>query len=374
MRKSLIIIFIFIIFLLISSTISIGSSSTTYLYLDTLKIDDSNIEVLSNEIAIDTTTSKIENIINLKNISNTEIEINLSFPLENEELGISIRDLTIKLNGVQVDYVKSTDGNYLVKTKISANSGKKINIISTWYTTGNVKVKINYSLDNPIANNIIDYGKIKNGAKVTYELSEPSDDILRQAKESNIEFDMTGIGKDGFVFIVNKDNPVNSLTIEQIQKIYTGEITNWSQVGGNNEEIVAYQREQNSGSQNLMEKMVMKDIKMKNAPSGLMISSMEGLIDSVAKSYDNSKSSIGYSIYIYAKEQYVKDNIKFLSINGVYPTDETIANGSYPLSKIVYAITRKDVPEDSNVRELISWLLTSEGQKIVVEGGYSKIK
>lgn len=299
MRKSLIITFIFIIFLFISNTISIGSSSTTYLYLDTLKIDDSNIEVLSNEIAIDTTTSKIENIINLKNISNTEIEINLSFPLENEELGISIRDLTIKLNGVQVDYVKSTDGNYLVKTKISANSGKKINIISTWYTTGNVKVKINYSLDNPIANNIIDYGKIKNGAKVTYELSEPSDDILRQAKESNIEFDMTGIGKDGFVFIVNKDNPVNSLTIEQIQKIYTGEITNWSQVGGNNEEIVAYQREQNSGSQNLMEKMVMKDIKMKNAPSGLMISSMEGLIDSVAKSYDNSKSSIGYSIYIY---------------------------------------------------------------------------
>lgn len=63
-----------------------------------------------------------------------------------------------------------------------------------------------------------------------------------------------------------------------------------------------------------------------------------------------------------------------MSINGVYPTDETIANGSYPLSKIVYAITRKDVPEDSNVRELISWLLTSEGQKIVVEGGYSKIK
>lgn len=85
-------------------------------------------------------------------------------------------------------------------------------------------------------------------------VSEPSDDILKQAKEANVEFDMTGIGRDGFVFIVNKDNPVNSLTIEQIQKIYTGEITNWNQVGGNDEEIVAFQREQNSGSQNLMEK------------------------------------------------------------------------------------------------------------------------
>ena len=75
-------------------------------------------------------------------------------------------------------------------------------------------------------------------------VSEPSDDILKQAKEANVEFDMTGIGRDGFVFIVNKDNPVNSLTIEQIQKIYTGEITNWNQVGGNDEEIVAFQREQ----------------------------------------------------------------------------------------------------------------------------------
>lgn len=205
-------------------------------------------------------------------------------------------------------------------------------------------------------------------------VSEPSDDILKQAKEANVEFDMTGIGRDGFVFIVNKDNPVNSLTIEQIQKIYTGEITNWNQVGGNDEEIVAFQREQNSGSQNLMEKMVMKDTKMKESPSGLMIASMEGLIDSVSKNYDGSKSSIGYSIYLYAKEQYVKDNIKFLSIDGVYPSDETIANGTYPLSKIVYAVTRKDVPQDSSVRKLTKWLLTDEGQKTVVAGGYSKLK
>lgn len=218
------------------------------------------------------------------------------------------------------------------------------------------------------------YASVINKEKDLIFVSEPSDDILRQAKEANVEFDMTGIGKDGFVFIVNKDNPVNSLTIEQLQKIYTGEITNWSQVGGNNEEIVAYQREQNSGSQNLMEKMVMKGIKMKTAPSGLMIASMEGLIDSVAKGYDNSKASIGYSIYLYAKEQYVKDNIKFLSIDGVYPSDETIANGTYPLSKIVYAVTRKDVPQDSNVRKLIKWLLTDEGQKVVVSGGYSKLK
>lgn len=217
------------------------------------------------------------------------------------------------------------------------------------------------------------YASLINKEKDLIFVSEPSDDILKQAEEANVEFDMTGIGKDGFVFIVNKDNPVDSLTIEQIQKIYTGEITNWKEVGGNDEEIVAYQREQNSGSQNLMEKMVMQGIEMQDAPSDLMIASMEGLIDSVAKSYDNGKASIGYSIYLYAKEQYVQDNIKFIAIDGVYPSDETIADGTYPLSKIVYAVTRKDVSQDSTVRTLINWLLTDKGQEVVVAGGYSKL-
>ena len=203
--------------------------------------------------------------------------------------------------------------------------------------------------------------------------SEPSDDILNNAKNAGVEFEMVGIGKDGFVFVVNKDNKIQSLTIEQIQKIYTGEITNWKEVGGEDLKIVAFQREENSGSQNLMEKMVMKGLKMAEVPTELHFSNMEGLIDAVA-SYSNSNSSIGYSIYLYAKEQYVKDNIKFVSINGVYPTDETIADGSYPLSKIVYAIFRKDEPENSNVRKLVNYLLTPEGQEIVEKGGYTKIK
>lgn len=218
------------------------------------------------------------------------------------------------------------------------------------------------------------YENLINGTADLIFVSEPSDDILNSAKEAGVEFEMVGIGRDGFAFVVNKENPVYSLTIEQIQKIYTGEITNWSEVGGEDEEIVAYQREQNSGSQNLMEKMVMKNLKMMDAPSRLIIASMEGLIDSVALSYENSKASIGYSIYLYAKEQYVKDSIKFLAINNVYPTDETIADGSYPLSKIVYAIYRKDEAENSNVRKLVNWLLTSEGQKAVEAGGYTGIK
>ena len=102
------------------------------------------------------------------------------------------------------------------------------------------------------------YENLINGTADLIFVSEPSDDILNSAREAGVEFEMVGIGRDGFVFVVNQDNPVESLTIEQIQKIYTGEIKNWSEVGGEDVDIIAYQREPNSGSQNLMEKMVMR--------------------------------------------------------------------------------------------------------------------
>lgn len=217
------------------------------------------------------------------------------------------------------------------------------------------------------------YASLINKEKDLIFVSEPSDDILRQANDAGVVFDNTGIGLDGFVFLINKNNPVESLTLDQIRDIYTGKITNWKEVGGEDAEIFPYQREQNSGSQNLMEKMVMKGEKMAPAKSSDMrIESMSGLIDSVANG-DNSRYSIGYSIYLYAKEQYVKDSVKFLKINGVAATDENITNRSYPLTKIVYAVTRKDVPQESSARRLTKWLLTPEGQKVVQAGGYVKL-
>ena len=217
------------------------------------------------------------------------------------------------------------------------------------------------------------YASLINKEKDLIFVSEPSDDILRQAQNAGVEFDNTGIGLDGFVFLINKNNPVESLTLEQIRDIYTGKITNWKDVGGEDAEIFPYQREQNSGSQNLMEKMVMKGEKMAPAKSSdMQIESMSGLIDSVANG-DNSRYSIGYSIYLYAKEQYVKDSVKFVKINGVSATDENITNKTYPLTKIVYAVTRKDVPQESSARKLIKWLLTPAGQKVVEAGGYVKL-
>ena len=130
-------------------------------------------------------------------------------------------------------------------------------------------------------------------------VTSPSDEEIEYAKNKNIELDLTPIAKDGFVFITHKNNPVDSLTIEQIQDIYTGKITNWKELGGKNLDIKAYQREKNSGSQTAMEQMVMQGKKMLSPRNVLtddyMYETMGGLIDAVAE-YENGPASIGIHI------------------------------------------------------------------------------
>ena len=180
---------------------------------------------------------------------------------------------------------------------------------------------------------------------------------------------MKPIGRDALVFMINAANPVKSLTEEQIQSIYTGETTNWKELGGNDEEIVAFQRKQNSGSQTLMEKLVMKGISMAEAPSYHYINSMGELLDQVS-SYNNQGNAIGYSVYFYARNMYSVPGLEFLSVDGVTPSNDTIRNGSYPYVNEFYAVIRDDEPEDSPARLLFDWLTSEGGQELISDTGY----
>lgn len=195
----------------------------------------------------------------------------------------------------------------------------------------------------------------------------PSKEQIETAESKGTEFEYTEIGTEAFVFFVHKDNPVQSLTKEQIQKIYSGEITNWKDVGGTDEEIVAFQRNEGSGSQSML-KRFMGDKPIMKAPTEQINDLMSGIIERVSN-YKNKTNSIGFSFRYYLEGIIKNPDIKMVSIDGVAPTVENIKNGKYPITTSLYAVTYKGNPNE-NVDKLIDWVLSSEGQEIIEKTGY----
>ncbi len=216
------------------------------------------------------------------------------------------------------------------------------------------------------------YEKLINKELDLILVTSPSEDEEKLAEKSNVELEVTKVVNEGFVFFLNKNNPVNSLTVEQIQKIYSGEITNWKEVGGNDEEIIAYQRPKNSGSQTGMLDLVMKDKKIKDAPKEDIAMTMSDIIDAVSN-YDNKESAIGYSYYYYANTMYLSDEIKLLKVDGVEPNNDTIKNGEYPILTAYYIVNRKN-DISSEAESLKENMLSTRGQKVAEEAGYVPCK
>ena len=183
---------------------------------------------------------------------------------------------------------------------------------------------------------------------------------------------LTPFATDALVFVVNADNPVNGLTTEQLQKIYTGEITNWSQVGGEDREIVPFQRNATAGSQTAMIQPVMGELPLMDAPAEYVRGEMGDLIEAVA-AYDNSPAAIGYTVYYYAHDMEMAQGLKLLSIDGTAPSPDTIRSGEYPFLNPYYAVMDKDEAEDSPARILYDWLLGEGGQSLVAQEGYVSI-
>lgn len=203
-------------------------------------------------------------------------------------------------------------------------------------------------------------------------VSEPNAVIYTEMKEAGFEADIEAIASDALIFVVNADNPVDNLTTQQVRQIYSGEITNWSEVGGNDAPIMAFQRNEDAGSQALMVKLVMEDLPMAEAPKEYVISSMGMLMEAV-KSYDNSANAIGYSVYYYANDMQMAQGLKILSIDGVAPTAETIRSGEYPHLNAYYCVIPAKAAEDSPNRILYEWLMTEEGQRLLDLEGYVSV-
>lgn len=198
---------------------------------------------------------------------------------------------------------------------------------------------------------------------------EPAQEAYEIAEAAGVELEIVPIGVDALVFLINDRNPVQSLTHEQLVGIYSGGIVNWSEVGGEDAEIVAYQRNATSGSQVMMEAQCMQGVPMMEPPTSLVAADMGMLVDAVS-AYRNTADSIGYSVLYYVNNMYMQQGIKLLSVGGVEPENEAIASGEYPFTQQFYAVIRADAAEDSPERLLLNWLVTEEGKALIESAGY----
>lgn len=196
----------------------------------------------------------------------------------------------------------------------------------------------------------------------------PSEDELQEARERGVELDMQAVALDAFVFLVNAENPVDDLPVETIRDIFKGSVARWSDLSDGEGEIHTYQRNRNSGSQELMEKLVMRGEEMIDSPD-MILESMMGPINAIK----DDPLGIGYSVYFYAKYIFPDENVNVLGIDGVLPAAHTIADGSYSLATEVFAVIREQMPPDHAAVQLRNWLLTDEGQQAIGESGYVPI-
>lgn len=237
-------------------------------------------------------------------------------------------------------------------------------VVDTLYPKGSVTYEGGvFSDDNPRGENFANDSKMQykntvRGYKAVVDgetdilfCAAPSEEQIQYAKEQGVELVYVPIGLEAFVFFVNRNNPVDGLDAEQVRKIYSGEYTSWSQVGGARRLINPVTRLEGSGSQSAMNGF-MGDTSIADksffAPFG---------------------ASIGFSFRYYLDGMVEDEGVKMLSINGVYPSTDNIKNGTYPIVARFYAVYRAD-NENENVKALIEWLLTEEGQTLIEKNGY----
>ena len=178
----------------------------------------------------------------------------------------------------------------------------------------------------------------------------PSQSLLEYAKSKNVELEFVPIGKEAFVFLNHIDNPVTNLSVQDIRDIYSGKILFWNQVGGPKRLIYPLTRPEASGSQSAMNSF-MKGTEIKKYP------------------FQVFGASIGFSFRYYVEGLVGNSKVKMLSVNGVEPNRENIANNTYPITVNFYAVYRKD-NNNENIKKVIDFILSEEGQYIINETGY----
>ena len=199
----------------------------------------------------------------------------------------------------------------------------------------------------------------------------PNADERAAAEAAGANLVMVPVCYDAFVFLVNSENPVRSLSADEIRKIYTGAIKLWSEVGGEADlPIHAYQRPHGSGSQTAMEELVMQGMLTSAAESLYIADGMADLIAQVGN-YSNSRQALGYSYLYYVDSLYKEGSISVLAVDDVDPVPEHLRDGTYPFTVYYYAVYRA---ENENAARFVDWLVSDVGQQCVAQAGYIPLR
>jgi phosphate transport system substrate-binding protein len=176
----------------------------------------------------------------------------------------------------------------------------------------------------------------------------------------------TPVAKDGLSVFVHESNPINELTMAQLKAIFTGKVSSWKELGGPDAKIIPYSRENSSGTY-----VFFKEHVLENADYTPRSQSMSGT-GAVVQAVSKEKFGIGYGGAAYAKGIKVLKIKKDATAAGIAPSEATIKDGSYPLSRPLFFYTRTKPSAD--IKAFTDWVLSKEGQEIVTKVGYFPIK
>lgn len=216
---------------------------------------------------------------------------------------------------------------------------------------------------------------IDNQTDIIISARKMSVDERSYAESIGVSLTETPIALDALVFLLNKKNTVNSLTVKQVQDIYLGVITNWNKLGGANEEIKPFIRNANSGSQEMMKEIVMDNAGMPDWEVGYTDDEIISTMGVVYTELAMNQNGICFTPHYY-KEYIIRnttvgaDNIKSIAINGKYADANSIKNKTYPFVANVYVSIRSDLDHNTMAYKMYEWLQTQAGKKVISESGY----
>lgn len=189
----------------------------------------------------------------------------------------------------------------------------------------------------------------------TCDIGLSSRDLKEEEKEQGLE--ATVLAYDGIAIIVNPENPVSDLDVKTIAQIYTGEITNWSKIGGNDSEIVLIGREAGSGTRDGFESITDTEDNCKYRQE---LTSTGDVITTVA----GNPAAIGY-----ASVASVKDSVKMMTVNGVAPTEETIKDGSYVVQRPFVLVTKADTELSESAQKFFDYITSENAREAISSAG-----